>query len=531
MIRSISFYVLFLFFTISLFAQKPYDPELLAAIEAYGISVSEYVGGSFDPEKIFENSTWAATVNSPTHIGRPAAGVIGDYLYIFSSQNVAGQALAFHIPTKTWVNSTPSSVSGFNHAYTVAKNELYKITGSTFEKFSPAGDGTGTWSTLPTGPSTVNNAQNAMTYDGDNFIYAQSSGISSPYPRYMVRFNLTSNVWESVAAPLFPRRYAGMTAVGGKIYVVGGLLSDGTAANIAQMYDPGTDTWTQIASVPEDMNFTKWTLTNDGNYVYHVGSGGGYSSYPISNKVYYYNPNDNTWTLDSELPQERGLGLGLLLDGFAQLFFGGGNTGGSGTNFQTDCWLGTGGPYIPVELASFTAEVIGSSVHLNWSTITEQNNSHFVVEKSTDNSFFNEVGSLIGSGTTTEPQFYTFTDGNNSAGTYYYRLKQVDFDGSFEYTKTVEVLIGAPAEFSLQQNYPNPFNPSTTINYTVAEESIVSLKVYDLLGREIAELVNNELEAGNYTINFDASQLTSGIYFYTLQAGQFSETKKMTVLR
>jgi hypothetical protein len=138
---------------------------------------------------------------------------------------------------------------------------------------------------------------------------------------------------------------------------------------------------------------------------------------------------------------------------------------------------------------------------------------------------------IKGNGTTTEPNTYYYLDKNLSAGVYQYRLKQIDFDGSFEFSSIVEVEINIPDKFSLEQNYPNPFNPSTSIQYAVGNRQFVQLKVYDILGNEVATLVNEEKSPGTYEVEFNATQLSSGVYFYRLQAGDFIETKKMILLR
>ena len=141
------------------------------------------------------------------------------------------------------------------------------------------------------------------------------------------------------------------------------------------------------------------------------------------------------------------------------------------------------------------------------------------------------MGFVPGTGTTTQMHSYSYTDENVSAGDYSYRLKQVDFDGSFEYSQVVEAVVGGAYEFALEQNYPNPFNPSTNIKYSLKAKSYVELKVINLLGEEVKTLVSEEQQAGSYTINFDASSLASGIYFYTLKAGDFVSTKKMILLK
>jgi len=140
------------------------------------------------------------------------------------------------------------------------------------------------------------------------------------------------------------------------------------------------------------------------------------------------------------------------------------------------------------------------------------------------------IAFVEGYGTTTETHNYSYVDANLTAGKYLYRLKQIDFNGQYEYSDVVEVEL-IPVQYALFQNYPNPFNPSTKITYTIPELSFITLKVYDVLGKEIATLVNEEKPAGNYEVEFDSSELTSGIYFYRLQAGSFVETKKMILLK
>jgi hypothetical protein len=513
-------------------AQNEFD-EYQIWLEEFGeVKGTQLLSGS-DP--VSEGSTWTSIADAPNVFGRSTAGVIGDYLYIHTSQSLNSLAIALYLPTMTWVASTSCLYPSFNNAYCVANGELYKLSGSGFEKFTPAGDGTGTWTSLTNGPSTITNAQNSMTWDGGSYIYVQSSSSSSPYTSYLQRYHITNGTWEARTGSTYPRRYAGMTYLNGFIYMIGGLLSDGSPANICQKYDVATDTWSQIASAPEVLNFTKWTVTNDGYYVYLVGSGGGYSSWPLSDKVYYYDPVADIWTFESTLPAPRGLAMGLFVPGYFKMFLGGGNDGTGGTAYQNDCWEGTGGPYIPVELASLTAEASGNNVLLSWMTATETNNSHFAVERSADNKSFTQIGSVKGFGTTTTPQYYTFKDENLSAGNYFYRLKQFDIDGKFRYSQIVETQI-APAGFSLEQNYPNPFNPSTKIKFSIPQNPVsgftnVTLKIYDMLGNEIAVLVNESKPSGIYEISFDASVLSSGIYFYKLQAGAMSEIRKMTLLR
>lgn len=195
---------------------------------------------------------------------------------------------------------------------------------------------------------------------------------------------------------------------------------------------------------------------------------------------------------------------------------------------------------IPVELTNFTASVQKNSVFLKWNTATELNNKVFEIERATISNSKSEirnlkwidVGFVPGRGTTTEISSYSFVDENLIPGRYKYRLKQIDFDGKYKYyelDKAVE--ISSPIGFELAQNYPNPFNPSTTINFSIPHKGNVTLKVFDILGNEVATLINEEKPAGEYEVEFDGSILTSGIYFYQMKAGNFIQTKKMIYLK
>ena len=185
---------------------------------------------------------------------------------------------------------------------------------------------------------------------------------------------------------------------------------------------------------------------------------------------------------------------------------------------------------IPVELTSFTASASGNNVMLNWSTASETNNQGFDVQRKALNSEFESIGFVGGAGTTTESRNYSFTD-EVANGMYSYRLKQIDFDGTFEYSSEIEVDVNIPAVYALEQNYPNPFNPSTNINFSIASEGFVKLAVYNTLGQEVMTLVNEVMESGTHSVTFDASSLTSGAYFYKLETAQFSKTMKMLLTK
>ena len=185
---------------------------------------------------------------------------------------------------------------------------------------------------------------------------------------------------------------------------------------------------------------------------------------------------------------------------------------------------------VPVELTSFTFNVSGNNINLNWQTASEKNNQGFQVQRKTTGSF-QTIGFINGAGTTTKSQSYSYSDRNLEPGTYTYRLNQVDFDGTTYASEELSIIIDKPVTYTLEQNYPNPFNPTTQINYSVAERGNVSLVVYDLLGKEVANLVNEVKEPGSYQVNFNASNLPSGIYAYRIQSGNFVQTKKMMLIK
>ena len=189
---------------------------------------------------------------------------------------------------------------------------------------------------------------------------------------------------------------------------------------------------------------------------------------------------------------------------------------------------------LPVELSSFSADKSNTGVILEWTTKTEVNNYGFEVQKSEgrdQESEWNTIGFVQGNGNSNSPKNYSFVDENVTSGKYFYRLKQIDTDGQFDFSKVIEVNLDSPSKFELSQNYPNPFNPNTTIRFTIPESGHVKLTIYNLLGEQVTELVNEIEEAGVHTVNFDAGNLNSGVYLYKIETGDFVQTKKMTLIK
>ena len=192
--------------------------------------------------------------------------------------------------------------------------------------------------------------------------------------------------------------------------------------------------------------------------------------------------------------------------------------------------------FVPVELASFEAQLVKNDIVLNWTTATELNNLGFEVEQSFDNNNFSRIGFIPGFGTTSEMKSYSFRISDAPNGIQYYRLKQIDLDGTFTHYNAIEIDGPVIREFALYQNHPNPFNPSTTISFSLPVESNVSISLFNILGQQVAQIINSDFSIGNHKIDFNAKDLSTGAYIYTLDAQgvdgkSFISTKKMILMK
>jgi len=194
-------------------------------------------------------------------------------------------------------------------------------------------------------------------------------------------------------------------------------------------------------------------------------------------------------------------------------------------------WFALDNP-LPVELTSFTANANGDKVDLSWETQTEVNNYGFNVERRINEGEWNSIAFIEGHGTSNSPKEYSYSDKDLFSGgsKFQYRLKQVDNDGSFEYSDVVEVEI-APSQFELAQNYPNPFNPSTTIRFSLPKETQLKINIYNMLGELVETLAEGNYETGYHKVTFNASTLPSGVYIYRIESSDFVQTKKMLMIK
>lgn len=307
-----------------------------------------------------------------------------------------------------------------------------------------------------------------------------------------------------------------VTASGTKIYACG---TDASINHPVAYYKDlaGTNLWTPVpvSGFP--------TGNQQGKA---IANGGGYTYCAVDNVIYYIPDGGTSWSVGYTYPAGTQINV-LFYDALLA---------GTGTGLYNF------GGVLAVELVSLTASYIDNYVYLSWSTATETNNYGFEIEsmpvdKNDDNSFSNwyKIGFVPGNGNSNSLKKYEFIDKHPRGSKMRYRLKQIDIDGSFEYSNEVDVDVIKPDKFLLYQNYPNPFNPSTTIQFAVSKKELVTLKVYDVLGNEVATLVNEYKEPGVYQVEFSLdknSGLSSGVYIYKLTAGSTTlDRKKMILLK
>ncbi len=351
--------------------------------------------------------------------------------------------------------------------------------------------------------------------------------------------------------------FAGTT--GGKIFKCTSL--DPTA---------GLDTWTEITPAGNNNAYVRRIVVdqNDKNKLYACYSG--FNNSNVGKHVYYSSNQGTSWAdISSNLPDvpvhslvidptnESILYIGTETGVYTSL-----DRGGSWSEFNSgmasyvpvdelvlqsgtsklfafthgrSAWMNS--TPLPVELTTFAAKIENGKVRLDWETATELNNFGFEVERSESNAQWKKLAFISGAVNSSSTKKYFYIDESNNYGKNLYRLKQIDNNGRFEYSKIVEITNSSlPNKYTLEQNYPNPFNPSTKIKYSVpgiaAKYSLpVQLKVYDVLGTEIASLVNEEKAPGNYEVDFNAAGISSGVYYYKLSGDNFSITKKMLILK
>ena len=320
----------------------------------------------------------------------------------------------------------------------------------------------------------------------------------------------SSNPFSTVITDLHPSAIVFKNQMEG-ILIISRCYFDNTSTYKMYKTSDGGETWIETSfSLPIDPAFMCSVPGNPEAFVVtapltNVGSG-------------YTLDGGNSWQLI-----ENSLDLALTT-------FTSGSVGWS-TSWNSPIIYKWSGPALPVELISFTAQAQDQKVILKWSTATELNNNGFEIQRKVAEGDFATVGFVRGEGTTTNQKEYSYVDKDLVDGKYYYRLKQIDYNGTYEYSDVIEVDVRSLNDYALEQNFPNPFNPITTIGYVLREKTIAKLILLNAIGEEMAILVNEEQEKGFHMIDFNASTLASGVYFYRLQAGDFVQTRKMILIK
>ena len=458
--------------------------------------------------------------------------VIGGSASLYSSMKIIE---VYDPVSDTWDNTkTDMPTARVELCVAVVTGKIYAIGGATSHNGSPLGmvevydPNTDTWD--DTKESMPTPRKGAAVGVINNKIYvAGGSAYSnfSPSDKLEIYDPVTDN-WTSGTNMLTALYELEGAVVNDKFYVIGGLIGyPWIGQTTVQKYDPVTDIWSTVTGL--DTGRVGHTASVVDGKIYVIG---GDRQAPRLKSVVEYNPNTNAWSYIDDAPSYMIAHIASVLSDSLIYVFGGSTT--SIPNFTP-----TSAVYsfqssivpVPVELTSFTALANGKEVTLKWTTATELNNQGFEIQRKVSSNEFVAVGFVKGHGTTSEKQNYCYIDKNLNNGKYCYRLKQVDYNGSYEYSNVVEVEWRAFNSYLLEQNYPNPFNPTTTIGFGVQEKSDVKIIILNSIGEEVAVVLNENKSPGFYQVEFNATNLPSGIYFYQLKAGKYVGIKKMILLK
>ncbi len=483
---------------------------------------------------------------------------LGDTLYVHTPSTTGGPTTTIIKYTNggSWTTGVPLPVALTGGAMTVCAGKLYFLGGGTTSittgpvntvyEYNPA---TGSWTTKAPMPVALT-GHGAVSW-GDSVIFV----VGGPYTGSATNLNvhyyrIATNTWGTITNSLPAgqgRRTFGLGISGNKIIMSAGFNTAflkstyiGTIGANASLI-----TWTAGPAVPTIYTGLSRPGANaiDKYFFLVCGERGGPGGYYDTTHV--FDVQLEQWV---DLVNNKPIKMSNIFNAVATRLHGDtikvyvpggyGNATGSGTgsawpNFDV---IGCGNLIVvPVELAFFTATSNNGNVTLNWQTSTEKNNKGFEIQKRSDGGYIS-VGYVPGFGTTTERQYYSFVDARVSPGNYFYRLKQIDFDGTIAYSEEISIEVSSPELFVLDQNYPNPFNPTTTIGFGLAVDSKVNLKIYNALGQELKSIVSGNMTSGFHEVSFDASEFNSGVYFYRIEAtgidGQnFSQVKKMILAK
>ncbi|MDY0079067.1 MAG: T9SS type A sorting domain-containing protein [Ignavibacteriaceae bacterium] len=461
-------------------------------------------------------STWTAAGN----VGEDSYSIaaLSDQVAIVATGPASGNGKIFKTTNggSNWVQKYTATGAWFNSVDNISATELWAVSDPTGGMFHivASTDAGETWALTqnrPAQPATNVYGANGSFYRIGNTLWFGTGGASGT--------TMANRVYKSTNGYNGPWTYATTTAqyTGTMAFNTpsgNGLVGFWQGSNILNKTSDGGSTFTSQT--------TPTGITNGLDYIPNTT----FCWAATSTGLWKTIDNGITWTAES-IPSGIINGLNTVK------FYNDANVGLAG---------GAGGvvlksnlsSVIPVELTSFSVTTGQDVVNLEWTTATETNNRGFEVQKKINDSW-NTIGFVSGKGTTSQESNYLFADSyadNVFAGKVLYRLKQYDYDGRYRFSNEAEIDVDFTARsFELSQNYPNPFNPSTTISFTIPVKAMVMLKVFDNLGREIKTLVNEVKESGRYDVEFIASNLPSGVYFYKLQAGDFTASRKLILIK
>ncbi|MCK6604867.1 MAG: M12 family metallo-peptidase [Ignavibacteriaceae bacterium] len=442
---------------------------------------------------------------------------IGSQVEITNFINGTGNGCAVRISN----NNEPPVLTLPQSGYTIPINTPFKLTGSATDPDNTSL--TYCWEQYDVGPS-----GNPNTPSGNAPIFRSFNPVvtgSRYFPKLSDVYNNTQTLGEIL--PSYTRNLKFRFTVRDNNPGAGNYTSGEVTYAVDQTAGPFTVTYPNASgiSVPALSQMTvTWNVANTTNASVNcqnvnilLTKDNGLTYTPVLMNT----PNDGSQ--DVTIPDIQTTNARIVVEGVNNIFYDVSNASFSITSA------------IPVELTSFTATAQNGSVIVEWSTATETNNKGFEVQKKAGENFI-AIGYVNGNGTSVTGHSYSYTDASAVTGRNVYRLKQIDYDGTFAYSPAAETEVLAPSEFSLAQNYPNPFNPATTISFSLAEASKVTLEVFDVLGNKIATAANGSFQAGYHNVRFDASLLNSGLYIYTLNATAesgkvFTQTMKMMLLK
>ena len=507
------------------------------------VGISRFSGEKFDLRKfcliiislalvsiqISAQNGWTQKADIPPN-GGSSASVVNGKIYVLggtTAGSLIDQAynLVYDPSTNTWGEKAPMPTARGFLTTAVVNDTIYAIGGgyptakNKVEAYDPV---TNSWTTKA---NMLNNRIGMSAGVVNGIIYTIGGNYNE---RNCQAYDPSTNTWtEKTSMPLGGGGALSVTVYNGLIYTFGGsTYSPWYAFSTVYAYDPQNNTWTQKQNTPTPRFAFQTYLVN--GKIYAIG--GTQSEYGVSlATVEVYDPVNDTWETRPDMPFRMAWFSGSVVNDTIYVISGSPDWG---TTMSHSVW----GYYdpalvVPVELSSFTGNVVDGKVLLEWITATELNNHGFEIQRKALSGDFATIAFVKGQGTTTQQNQYSFADKNLNEGKYFYRLKQMDYGGQFSYSATVEVDLRTLDKFTLEQNYPNPFNPVTTIGYVLQEKNNAKLTLLNAIGEEIAVLVNEEQDKGYHKIEFNASNLASGIYFYWLKAGEFISTKKMILLR